>query len=577
MRLRLLVNASLAAAAAAADLVFLFLLLNPPLASRPGAVAALAAGPGLALAAALALPAAGAYLLYGWFARRALPRRWVQWRFWGGFFVVYRLAIVGAYALNARFYRHLLEPVALERLLQAGAILLASTLVVAGVVILRPLARRRPARGAALALLGGSWALLAWLAGAGGAPLEPRQRTELEALASDRSLRVLGVDGLSSDLLLPLASEGRLPAFARLMKEGAHGSLRSFPPGDEVTLWATVMTGTRPHRHGVRGPLRWRLAGSGEELALPPRGVAFGALGALGLVRSEPTGPGDLAARALWDLLSDFNVRAILVGFPLLDETERLPAVEVRRLRDPAGAPAAAVEEWLGRLVAPDSESDPDQDSTLRAGLGMDILALEEAARLQDPARPPQVMAVRLPGFDHVVHRFLRYHRPEEFGNVPARHLERYGESVAEYLKFLDAQVAREMDALHGRGLLLVVSPHGTRPVSLAGRLLQHLRGGPPLSGQHRSGPPGIFFLHGAGAQAGQKVDGARLADLLPTVLYLLGLPVARDLDGEPLTQALEPAFLEANPISSIPSYEGASIQERGPDALVEPEEFPPP
>jgi len=572
MRLRLLVNAAVAALAAAVYVLFLFLLLNPGLASRPGAVAELLFGAGLVHAAALALCAAGLYLGYGWIARRSLPRRWLQWRYWGSFFAVYAVGVVGAYALNARFYRHLLAPPALERLLQAGVTVLAVSLGVAVAVAIRPLARRWPVRAAALALVWGSWGLLAGLsAGARPGP-EPRPGTELEAVAPNRALRIVGIDGLSSDFILPLVGEGSLPGFARLMKEGAYGSLRSFPPGDEDTLWSTVMTGQKPHRHGVRGPLRYRLAWSGEPLALAPRGVGFSVLRTLGLVRSEPTSPGHLAARALWDLLSDFNVRSTFVGFPLLDGNRALPGVQVRPLGAASGPAPGGLAEWMARMVEASSEPDEAQDAILRIGLGIDLAAIDATAALAGGGAPPQVAALRLAGFDHVAHHFLRYHRPEEFGNVTPRGLERYGGSLAEYLRFLDEQVTRERQSLPKRGVLLVVSPHGILPVPPMGRLVQHLRGTPPLSGQHRSGPPGFFFLQGMGVQAAQKIDSARLVDILPTLLYFLGLPVARDLDGEPLTQVFTPAFLEAHPISSIPTYEGASIEEGEAAPLAEPE-----
>jgi hypothetical protein len=576
MRLRLLVNALVAALAASVPVVFLFALLNPALAVGAGALIGLTLALVPVMTMVLALPGAGAYLLYGYFAPHPLPRRWLHWRFWGWFFVLDSALVVGVYAFNARFYRHLMDPGALERVVQGGAAVLAATLAVAAAVAAKAVARHRWARAAALAIVWGSWGLLAGLAITPGPEPEAGAPVELEALASRRPVRVIGIDGLSRDVLLPLVSEGRLPAFARLMKEGAFGVLRSFPPGDEVTLWSTVATGKKPHRHGVRGPQRYHLVGRSEPLALPPRGIGFGALLGMGLVRPEPTGPGDLRARTLWQLLSDFNVPSVFVGFPLLDERLRLPAVELRRARPGAGVPAERMQEWLARLVQPASPPDPAQEPILSAGVSADLLALEEAKRPLEGGAAAQVVAVRLSGFDHVLHHFMRYHRPGEFGNVSPALLERYGQSVAEYSLLLDEQVANAMEEVRGKGLLLVVSPHGTVPVSLAGRLAQHLRGGPPLSGEHRSGPAGVFFLYGAGVLPGQRLEAAHLPDLLPTLLYFLGLPVARDLDGQPLTQAFEPAFLGAHPISTIASYETASVRERGPESLAEPEPFPP-
>ena len=54
----------------------------------------------------------------------------------------------------------------------------------------------------------------------------------------------------------------------------------------------------------------------------------------------------------------------------------------------------------------------------------------------------------------------------------------------------------------------------------------------------------------------GSRLPEARIEDVVPTLLYAAGLPVARDLDGRVLVGAFDAAFLAANPIEFLPSYE---------------------
>ena len=62
---------------------------------------------------------------------------------------------------------------------------------------------------------------------------------------------VLGLDGATWDLLKPLADAGELPVLARLMGQGASGTLHSvFPPLSPVA-WTGVMTGKNSGKHGV--------------------------------------------------------------------------------------------------------------------------------------------------------------------------------------------------------------------------------------------------------------------------------------------------------------------------------------
>ena len=67
------------------------------------------------------------------------------------------------------------------------------------------------------------------------------------------------------------------------------------------------------------------------------------------------------------------------------------------------------------------------------------------------------------------------------------------------------------------------------------------------VTGDHH--PDGILLLAGPGIRAGQEVHGARIADIAPTLLYLLDLPVPEAMDGQVLSQALDPALLAGRPV----------------------------
>jgi hypothetical protein len=48
--------------------------------------------------------------------------------------------------------------------------------------------------------------------------------------------------------------------------------------------------------------------------------------------------------------------------------------------------------------------------------------------------------------------------------------------------------------------------------------------------------------------------------DVTPTILYLMGLPVARDMEGRVATEILEDDFARAHPVTFIPSYESLAV-----------------
>jgi predicted AlkP superfamily phosphohydrolase/phosphomutase len=71
--------------------------------------------------------------------------------------------------------------------------------------------------------------------------------------AAGSSLRVfaVGLDGATLDLIGPWVNEGKLPTFARIMRAGSYGRLRSTIPPVTGPAWASFMTGKNPGKHGV--------------------------------------------------------------------------------------------------------------------------------------------------------------------------------------------------------------------------------------------------------------------------------------------------------------------------------------
>jgi len=66
-------------------------------------------------------------------------------------------------------------------------------------------------------------------------------------------------------------------------------------------------------------------------------------------------------------------------------------------------------------------------------------------------------------------------------------------------------------------------------------------------NGFHR--PNGIFLGRGPGFRAGLHLEGARILDIAPTILYRMGLPIPTYMDGRPLNEAMTGEFIAAHPL----------------------------
>lgn len=74
------------------------------------------------------------------------------------------------------------------------------------------------------------------------------------------------------------------------------------------------------------------------------------------------------------------------------------------------------------------------------------------------------------------------------------------------------------------------------------------------LSGTHEK--EGILIMSGANVRQGQHIEGANLLDITPTMLALMGMPVAEDMDGKILTDAIAEDFFRHHPIRNVSSYD---------------------
>lgn len=92
--------------------------------------------------------------------------------------------------------------------------------------------------------------------------------------------------------------------------------------------------------------------------------------------------------------------------------------------------------------------------------------------------------------------------------------------------------------------ILLELHPAYTGGSALHGKLITPLPREElsAYSGSHS--PTGLFVLSGPGVRSGHWLDGAAIQDLAPTLLHVMGLPVASWMDGQVLQDLFEPATL---------------------------------
>ncbi|MBI3932218.1 MAG: alkaline phosphatase family protein [Acidobacteria bacterium] len=596
MAARLLLSSALAAAIFAADVVLLTLFLNPavrPPEEAPALLAALFAPYALAGTVALWTLALLAAALRGWPRAPRPPVEGLPF-----FATLSFLAITASAALywtNLLGYRHSIPLEFVRTLVGSAVALTAAALVLVAVGVD---ARLYPHRGrglsAALVVMAGGAAVVVPLAlRPVPAPAPHPVPLATETVEPARRVILLGIDGLGVRQIEEGISAGRFPAFARLMgrRRGAGepacawGPLATLRPTEGPPVWTTLVTGRLPRDHGIKSFVTYRLVDSRTPYELLPRGAFVGLLERAGLVSRVPVASRARKRRALWNVLNAFGIPTGVVRIWATNPAERVqgfmlsPYFHLLR-HEPARAaetlfPPDLFAEASARAVDPQDVDRAllSQFVDLSPGLGADPvpwrrelveralapdMTYQRAGAVLRAAYDPPFFATYVYGLDPVGHTFTRFARPDLFGDVGPEQVRRYGRVLDRYAAYVNQIVAEAVQGLRRGEVLLVVSGYGMEAVPLWRRILGGVGLGPETSATHAGAPDGVIFVVGEGVQDGATIRGASVLDVAPTILYLMGLPVARDMEGRALTEVL--AESEAPAVTFIPSYESLAV-----------------
>jgi hypothetical protein len=400
---------------------------------------------------------------------------------------------------------------------------------------------------------------------------------------------LFAVDAANWDVMTPMIEDGELPTIARLTREGSFGILKTGVPIQSPQMWTSVATGVTPEKHGIT-----------RFVAEVP-----------GTDREVPVTSNMRKVKAFWNILSERGVSVGIVGWWPSWPAEEVNGFMIAQRAWPVnwsrhGIPFGAARDESGHLLVQDfpgrsypedlyEEFEPfivtEEDVTVE-----ELDAFFGDSRFTDPARQfharwvyakdrtfadgglallrrfdPDVFAVYFQGTDVVAHYYWGYQTDMGFRVAPADE-EMYGRVVRNYYRFIDGVIARYLDEVGEDCAVLIVADHGfeTKPDLKVrwerGEKIRTVEGGKDVPWDH--GVDGAYIFRGRGIRAGYRGEEASVVDVTPTMLAYLGLPVARDMDGAPLTGLFEEEFLASNPVEYIDTYETGGP--RGDEAPIE-------
>ena len=583
--LRMLSNSMAAAALATAYVIALVLHLNPTLPLHPSRLAPLVATVGLYYLVHLTVIFYILLVLRQLFAREVFSPAWVSvdvltW-------LSAMAAAAGAMLMwrNLRTFSLVLDT-ATTTALELSVLVLSATAIL--FLLLAQFRRRAPQARAVWAplfvvLMMSSVAALLALRGRGVLPLLEARSIDaaFDRPRPDASGRVtvIAIDGGSLDLITSASAEGRLPNFGRILDAGAVRHLATLHPTSAEAVWAAVATGKLPQKNGVRSSAIYQLAGGGGAVQLLPDYCFAHGLERFGFLVEEGHTSATFRVRTLWSILSTDGFSVGVVGWPLtqpapvvrgfvVGDTYHRVALTPSGIDDPSAIyPPELQMDALAAMEGAMADPSPVVTASIGGPGGAGVDTRQETAARTDRvydriaqamsrARPPQVMFTRYQSLDPIGHYFLRYAIPSEFGDVTDEERRRLGSVLERHYGVIDEAIGKAMAGLGPDDLLIVVSGYGMEPIGFGKRLIERLIGDPEISGTHEGAPDGFLLAYGASVARGRQPARASVVDVVPTILYFLGLPIGRDMDGYARTDLFQGSFTQERPLTFIPTYD---------------------
>jgi predicted AlkP superfamily phosphohydrolase/phosphomutase len=177
---------------------------------------------------------------------------------------------------------------------------------------------------------------------------------------------------------------------------------------------------------------------------------------------------------------------------------------------------------------------------------------------------PTDLLAVYFRSVDSPCHTFWVHHfEAQRPPNLPTWEVEAFGEVIPRYYEYTDRVLGELLELADENTTVIVTSDHGFGGPSEAPR--------GRVAGVAAHDPTGFMVMWGKDIVRGRELPDASVLDITPTVLALWGLPVGEDMDGRVLTDAIEPSFLKAHPVRTIPTHEDAVKRQHSDEPIESP------
>ena len=261
---------------------------------------------------------------------------------------------------------------------------------------------------------------------------------------------VLGMDGLTFDLLWPWVEEGHLPNFARLLEEGSSTQLVSAIPPSSPPAWTSAITGVNPGKHGIFGFVQRIDQSAGE-----PRLVFYTAA--------------DRKADPVWTILTERGRRSVVINVPCTSPPDSIAGVMISGFPHTSPTDFTFPPEY--RLRIPDYRLDifgqlvsVDGEQAFLADMNDIMERRTETVSTLLEEEQWDLFFVVFTITDRIQHYFWKFMDPQH-PLWDEDEAELYGDAILQTYQSMDRLLGQLRARLDDETTLVVMSDHGFGPV----------------------------------------------------------------------------------------------------------------
>ena len=390
-----------------------------------------------------------------------------------------------------------------------------------------------------------------------------------------KKLLLIGWDAADWKVINPLLDAGKMPALEWMINGGVMGNLATIRPILSPMLWTSIATGKRAYKHGIHGFTEPTADGSGIQpiTNLSRHAKTFWNIFNQNGMRGHVVGwwPSSPAEPINGVMVSNHYQRSASINpddpWPMQAGTVHPRGME-EELKDLRFHPAWLDERQVRPFIPHADEVDQDKDSRMGSCMKMiaECTSIQAAATHLLQTQPWDYAAVYFDAIDHFCHGFMKYHPPrQEF--ISEQDFKLYSNVVEAGYRYHDMMLATLLQLAGEDTTVMLISDHGFHPDHMRLKSMPNEPAAP--AAEHRD--LGIFVMKGPGVRRDERVYGASLLDICPTLLAAAGLPMGEDMDGNVLSQVWE----DPPAVERIPSWEDVAgdTGQHPPDTKLDPRE----